>query len=372
MLGVLGSRGKRAFAIGAFCLAWTLSPAPGAGVFVARAWGQSELELGAARRLFAEALADEQAGRHSAALDKFLRVQAVRDTQAVRYRIATCLEALGQLRAALAAYTSTSIAASTDTESASIVRASREKVDALSKRVARVIVTLATHSPPDAVVKIDGEALQPNAIGTPIVVDPGLHEIVATGSGSAPFHSQVTLPEGGQSTIEVTLAAPPALAPPPAPVIPESPKLPPPEPQTLPVHPVPETPPTPPPPPPAATSSRTTVGVVFVAAGGVLLAGATAILLLRNSDIQSLEATCPGGVCPLSDESALETTRNRALVEGPVGVGVGVAGVVAAGLGIYFLATKQHAPAPAAAAITPTLTLGMNRAAAGVAWNVRW
>ena len=302
MLGVLGSRGKRAFAIGAFCLAWTLSPAPGAGASVARAWGQSELRARGRPAPLREALADEQAGRHSAALDKFLRVQAVRDTQAVRYRIATCLEALGQLRAALAAYTSTSIAASTDTESASIVRASREKVDALSKRVARVIVTLAAHSPRcrredrrrGAPAKRDRDANRGRP-GPPRNRRDRLRLRAVPLSGHAPRGGPVDDRGDARRAPGAGTAAG-------AVVIPESPKLPPPEPQTLPVHPVPETPPTPPPPPPAATSSRTTVGVVFVAAGGVLLAGATAILLLRNSDIQSLEATCPGGVCPLSDE----------------------------------------------------------------------
>jgi hypothetical protein len=342
---------------------------------VASAWGQTETDLSAARRLFAEALADEQAGRHSAALDKFLRVQAVRDTQAVRYRIATCLEALGQLRAALAAYTSTSIAASTDAESASIARASREKVDALSKRVARVIVTLPAHVPSDAVVKIDGEALQANAIGTPIVVDPGPHEVTATGSGVVPFRAQMTLAEGGQSTIEATLAsAPPAR---PA-ALPEPPKLVAPEPPPLPPH-----APTTPPPPAAPSTARTSAGVVFITAGGVLLAGASAILLVRHSDIQSLEAACPGGVCPLDQESQLEATRSRALIEGPLGVGVGTAGVIAAGLGIYFLATGDSVPAarpsdgesahrPASPTLTATVRPWLNRTGGGIAWVAGW
>lgn len=352
MLGVLGVRGKRAFAIGGSCLVWALSGvhATRGGIeLVAPVWGQTEAELNAARRLFAEALADEHAGLHSTALEKFQRVQSVRDTQAVRYRIATCLEALGQLRAALAAYTSTSIASAADAESANIARASREKVDALSKRVARVVVTLPSNAPPDTTVKIDGETVQPNTIGTPIVVDPGPHEITATGTGAAPFHVQMTLPEGAQSTVEAALTVPP----PPAPELPKPPR--------------PDKPPSPAPvsPPPESGGATSSAGVIFVTAGGLLLAAATAILLVRHSDIQSIENTCPGGLCPVDQESQLESTRNQAVIEGPVGVGVGAAGLLAAGVGIYLLATHRS---PARTAIAPWAS----RSAAGIGCDLSW
>jgi hypothetical protein len=322
---------------------------------VQSAQGQTEADLTAARQLFAEALADEQAGRHSAALEKFHRVQAVRDTQAVRYRIATCLEALGQLRAALEAYTSTSIAAAVDTESASIARASRDKVEALSKRVARLVVTLSARAPADTLVKVDGEALQANTIGTPIVVDPGVHEITASGTGMTPFRARVTLVEGGQGTVEATLAPPaPAATPAPPPVVP------PPRAAVV---------PEPPPsgregmhPPSGASphSARTTVGVAFLAGGGIFLAGATAILLVRHSDIQSLEAACPGDVCPVARASELESTRNRALVEGPIGVAAGAVGLVGAGVGIYLVATAGNGKSVA-------LTPWADRSASGIA-----
>jgi hypothetical protein len=297
---------------------------------VRSAWGQTETELTAARQLFAEALSDEQAGRHAAALEKFQRVQAVRDTQAVRYRIATCLEALGQLKAALAAYTSTSVAAAVDAESSSIARASRDKVEALSKRIARLVVTLSPHSPPDTLVKVDGEAVPPNTIGTPLVLDPGLHEVLATSSTANPFHARVTLGEGAQGAVEATLT--PLTLPPPSPPAQPPPVLPPKTPVTEPPPPTPR---------PARSAGRTTAGITLVAAGGVLVAGATAVLLVRHSDIQSLESACPDGVCPLDQESALESMRNRALIEGPVGVGLGVAGAAAAVIGVYLLATKS-------------------------------
>ena len=345
---VLGVRGKRAFAIGASCFAFGLGFSPGRVELVRTASAQTEADLAAARRLFAEGLTDEQAGRHAAALEKFTRVQAVRDTQAVRYRIATCLEALGRLRAALEAYTATSVAASTDAESASIARASREKVEALGRRVARLIVTLPSPTPADALVKVDDEPIAANAIGTPIVVNPGAHEITASASNAAPFRAQITLAEGAQSTVQAALAArqPPAPEPPPRPASVVT--LAPPPPPIVPTSQG-ESEPSPPP----SRSGRTATGVVFLTAGGVLLAGASAVLLVRHSDIQTLEAQCPNGVCPVSQESSIEATRNRALVEGPVGVGVGAAGLVAAGIGVYFLAS---APSASHAALTPWIS----------------
>jgi hypothetical protein len=328
---------------------------------VTPARAQSEAELSAARQLFADALADEQAGRHAAALDKFQRVQAVRDTQAVRYRIATCLEALGGLKAALAAYTSASIAGAGGAESAGIARASRDKVDALSKRVARVTVTLPARAPADAVVKIDAETVPANMVGTPIVVDPGAHEVTVTAAGSVPFHSRVTLAEGAQGTVEATFTPAPPVAPPSPPpaALPSQPGG---APEATPPS-APEAVPGPTPPPPG--SSRKTAGTLLVAGGGALVVAGTVILLLRHSDIQSLDAACPNGVCPRSRQSELQATHDRAVVEGPLGVGLGAAGIVAAGIGVYFLVRPAHTSQAASSVIAPWA----DRSSAGVAWS---
>src|SRR5258708_19910802 len=70
----------------------------------APAWTQGDDDLDAARKLFREAVADEDAKRYETALEKFRRVDAQKDTANVRYRIATCLEALGHRAEALANY----------------------------------------------------------------------------------------------------------------------------------------------------------------------------------------------------------------------------------------------------------------------------
>src|SRR5947209_6151194 len=57
-------------------------------------------ELKAARELFQEAYKDEQEKRYAAALEKFQRVAAVKESGSVRYRIGSVLELLGRLREA--------------------------------------------------------------------------------------------------------------------------------------------------------------------------------------------------------------------------------------------------------------------------------
>src|SRR5260370_16479361 len=58
---------------------------------------QTAEELAVARKTFAQGVADQNAKRFEAALEEFRRVAAVRDTANVRFRIASCLEALGPM-----------------------------------------------------------------------------------------------------------------------------------------------------------------------------------------------------------------------------------------------------------------------------------
>ncbi len=356
-----------AVTLGALVTACGVTEAPGSRGFywIAEAIAQDSTDVATARKLFAEALSDETAQRYAAALQKFERVRTVRDTQAVRYRIATCLEALGRLRAALEAYTAASIAAGNDTESVSIARASREKIDALSGRVGRVVVRLSAQAPDDVSVKIDGEALAQNVIGTPVVVDPGVHEVTATGSHATPFRAQATVAEGGTTTIDVTIEGPRHAPPlPPMDTLPPAPAAAPPKSAPAPQEPSPPVPET-------GHSGRMTAGVVTVTAGGVLVAGSVVLLLVRHSDIETLNGACPGGVCPVSQEAQLDSTRSRALVEGPLAIGLGAAGLIAAGIGVALLAMPSAAH-PTSTAPTSALVPWVDRDARGLSWSGRF
>ena len=94
------------------------------------------------------------------------------------------------------------------------------------------------------------------------------------------------------------------------------------------------------------------LGAVAIVAGGALLVGSGVVLLLRHAAISDLQSSCSGG-CPPAREAELTSERSRALFEGPLAVGLSAAGVIAAGVGLYFVLqpgeSSPAAPAPGAA-----------------------
>ena len=309
-----------------------LGPRTGARALFAEsvAFAQTEGELREARKLFAEAVRDEDDHREAAALEKFRRVKNVKDTQPVRYRIATCLEALGQLRDAMRAYES-ALDPSIPGQADDIARAVRTHMDALAKRLARLTVTLSPNAPSDARVQVDDEMIAPSSLGGSLIVQPGAHLITGTAKDVPPFQTSVTLPEGGQVSIRVMLEPVTIPAPHAAPIPTARPVPPPP--------PGPEIAPHPPPP----SSSRRTWGYVGIAGGGALLVLGVVSFVVRHGDIAELNRSCPNGVCPLARQDDLSSTRSQALALGPLGYTLGGLGIAAAALGIYLLATPDDA-----------------------------
>ncbi len=298
--------------------------------------------LNQARALFAEALRDENARRYDVALDKFRRVSRVKDTAPVEYRIGSCYEGLGQWAHAYEAYRAAVEVGQGEAGSGEVVKAAQGRMDALGTRVARLTLTLPAGAPADAKVRVDDTPIERAALQEPLVLEPGNHVVTATATDAAPFRGEIALPEGGQGTLSVTLTP----RPPPPPVSPPS---------SVPSTPAKRNG------APTATddgSLRRTVGWVAIAGGGVLVAGSVVTLLLRHSAISSLNESCPGGTCPPgANQSELESTRSRALAEGPIAVILGATGIAAAGVGAYLLLTApaEHSPATGRAMLVPMI-----------------
>ncbi len=291
--------------------------------------------LAAARALFGEALADETAGRLQAALDKFLRVKSVRDTPPVEYRIGTCQEGLGRPAPAYMAYRAAVALGAEDPTMGDVIQASRERVDALSKHVARLTLLAPDKAGPDLAVQVDDSAVGRDALGQPIALEPGTHVVVATTAGRGAFRSRVVLPEGGEASLPIAFADPPA--PPPSAAPADSPA--------------------------PASGSTQALGWVLAGTGAALLVASGVVFWLRHEDIASLGSACPGGICPPTATDA-ESTRDRALAEGPVAAGLGAAGLAAGAVGGYFILTAQRS-APLAVVAIPTAH-GGGLAVAGV------
>jgi hypothetical protein len=287
--------------------------------------------LAAARGLFAEALQDEEAGLFAVALRTFEQVRRVRDTASVEYRIASCHEGLGERAQAYRGYRAARSLGQQDPQGAEVSRAASERLDALAKTIARLTLVVPDPAAAGLDVRVDGVPVVP-ADAEPIALPPGRHVVAATAPGSAPFHAELALAEGAQVSLTVTL-----------------------EPQSRPSA---------EPAPSGSGHARTLAGWIVLGGGAALAAASAVLLVVRHDDIAALNRACPDGACPsTADANELEAMRSRALVEGPVGYAIGVAGVAAIGVGLYLVAAKHGS-----AAVTASLVPLVARGGAGVAF----
>lgn len=276
-------------------------------------------DLAAARTLFFDALRDEQAGRFADAVEKFQRVRAVRDTASVEYRIGTCYDALGRRAAAYGAFQAALARSQGGARNADIAEASRERLQALSLHVALLTLQVPDHATQDLEVRVDDTVIARDALREPIVLAPGSHVISTAVHGGAPTRSELVLSEGAHVAFSLPTVAEPPIAP---------------QSETQGRTPPPAAPARPP-----AQADRLP-GWIAIASGAALLTGAGALLWVRNDQIAMLDHDCPGGICPPgSDRSSLESTRSRALVEGPAALALGGVGVVGVALGIWLAAS---------------------------------
>ncbi len=290
----------------------------------APAFAQTPAELSEARKTFTSALADEEHSNFEAALEKYRRVQAVRETVAVRYRVGACLEALGRFKEAIAAYEGAiALGSGGDANNAESIKAARAKVADLTKRSPQLSLTLADTAPPNATVELDREVVPPAMLRTPMPIDPGTHVVSASAPGAAPFRTELTLAEGAHLALVIPLGAQ-------APAIPLSPTPPPVEKRSEP-H--------------ANNTAWLTLG-----AGAALLVGAGAFVLVRHGQISDLTQACPGGACPKSREAELTSLRSHAVTNGTIAAVLAGAGVIAGGVGAYFVFFRNQPSSPAVSA----------------------
>ncbi len=309
-----------------------LCAAGGVLLVAARSLAQAEPgedRLAGARSLFAEALRDEGAMRFAEALPKFQRVRDVRDTASVEYRIGTCLEGVGQPAQAYAAYREATVLGRDDAQSTDVVAAAIERLRALEKHVARLVLVLSPRAPGDTEVRIDASAVPARAMLEPIPLEPGTHVVTASAKDATPFRSEVVLPEGAQASLSIALEPRPAV---------EAGA------------------------PGSSASSVRTTGWIAVAGGGALAGAAAVLLLARHLDIASLGRACPGGQCPPGANAAeLQSTRDRALIEGPAALVSGAVGLVAASAGAWLVLSARDTPSaspPATARLVPVVSWG--------------
>lgn len=284
-------------------------------------------DLAAGRKLFAEALDDEDHQRYAAALEKYKQVLQIRETVAIRFRIGATFEALGKINEALDSYKAAVRLGAGSAADAKLVHAAQGRIDALEPKVAHLSIRLSPTVGKDAEVRVDDTPIPTDALND-VRLDPGPHVIVLAGSGGRSTRAEVTLSDGGRAELPLSLEPPPPPATTPAP---------------RPVG--------------RDRSYLRTVGVVTGAAGGILVVGGVVALVLRSNAIAELNKSCPDGNCPASRQNELRSLHDRALLQGPLGGTLLGVGALAVGAGIV-LFTLGHDDAQTATRLVPTASSG--------------
>jgi hypothetical protein len=171
-------------------------------------------QVQAARELFQAAEEDEDAKRWADALEKLRRVAAVKLTPGVRYHIALCEEALGQLVAALADYTVAENQARAE-NAPDVLKLVGEKLKSLRARVPRLTIVVPADIA-DAEVRLDGEPILKAMWGVQIPLDPGEHKIEAKAPGRVAMARTLKMDERDTTLVEVKLPEAPKTQPAPA------------------------------------------------------------------------------------------------------------------------------------------------------------
>ncbi len=274
-----------------------------------------------ARMMFHQGLELEQAGNWAGALRMFRDVSQVKMTPQVRFHIALCEENLGKLVAALGGYELA--LAEADSVGESFRVEVEEKIAAVRGRIPKLIIERGDGAEA-AQVELDGVLLGSSSIGVDVPVDPGPHVVTATAPGFEDFSTTIDLAEEATQTVTLTLAKT-EVAPVEEEPVEEEPEPPPPE-QQFPI-----------------------VPVSLIGGGGVLLVGSGAMLLMRSAALNDFRSLCPGDLCPprsqLSDEDQDEIEKSRARVAtyGALSPVLAVAGVGAAGVGVFLLVRESKA-----------------------------
>ncbi len=283
------------------------------------------LAEGDARKLFKEAQEHFDGARYEQALEIARKLHADTQSPNARLYVARSLKGLGRFDEAYEEMSLTldDAAAKADAEPKYIATrdAAAAELALLKQKIGKVIVAI-VEPPPGVVVKVNGNAIAADRIGTPLAVLPGDSVIVVEADGYTRYERTVQIGAGNTSTVAVRLTRPESdtPAPTPAPVAPE--------------------------PAPSGGLSKTW-GYVGLGVGAVGLTTFTIFALSAKSTHDQLEEDC-GGRCtdPKFQDDVDSGKRSQTIAN--IGLGVGAVGV-AAGVTILLLGGSSKEPPPAAA-----------------------
>ncbi|WP_437741898.1 PEGA domain-containing protein [Sorangium sp. So ce1504] len=320
--GASRARGARAFV----CLASAVAVALGGAAAHAQ---ESARDPVAAEALFKAARALVDKGDDAAGCPKFEASLALNPSASTQINIARCREREGKLATAWHDYHRALVLnreTAGEQRRRSLEEVANKGIAALEPRVPKLVIVV-KGAPAGMEVLRDGTALPAAALGEPLPVDPGPHEIRASAPGHQAETRSITLAEGETTTVELTLRPAAAAAASAA------------------------TPPT------KANEARgggTPTWAWISGAAGIALAGASVGFLIDDlSAISALRENCRdvagGTYCdPGYDFAADNARKNR---DFGLFVGLGATGLVAVGAAVYGIVRSGGEEAPAAVAL---------------------
>lgn len=287
-------------------------------------FAQSTQSSTIAEALFREAQTLLEAGNVHAACEKFAASQKVEPTIGTLLNLAACHEKEGLTATAWTEYAEVASlaqrAGDKDRE-----KYARARNASLEKNLGRVSIEVA-RPVADQEVLLDGQKLAREVWGSGIPLDPGEHTVEARAPKKTSWMKKITLAAGaGVERIEVpaledaekAAAAPPVAAKPPAPEERAEEK------------------------PPASSGSSPLLGYSLVGVGVIGLGLATYFGLSARGHADERDKICPPGT-PCDRQSAFDEHDDAKSAQTMMFVSGGV-GVVAAGVGAYFLLTAPSA-----------------------------
>jgi hypothetical protein len=285
----------------------------------------AETKFNAGLRLF-------KAGKMADALPVFREVADGNRSPNARLYVGHCLQQLGKYVEAHKAFTAVVKQTSQrgDTKYEPTREAALAQLGLLEPRVAKVVVSL-VEVPAGLAVTLDGAALEEKDLGSPVVVEPGVHKVEGTATEMAPVSRDITVEAGESKTTILTfkkLEAPPPAALEPVAAKPEAPA-----PKPFPMR---------------------TAGFV---AGGVGVAGVavfTVAGLMAKSTFHRMSDVCgaagcsdPGQISEIDKGRSQQTMAN-------IGLAVGVVGLAAGATLVILGSRSQGSDPPATVAVSGT------------------
>lgn len=275
-----------------------------------------------ARDLFREGAALAQQGKWDQALNRYARSLKLKRASLTLYSLGVAQKQLGQLIEARESFTAF-LAEPSSTATQPFEEPAKAALEEINTRVGRLTIEITPARVAGLVVRLDGVTLPTSDLSEARPVNPGNHEITASGVGYARARVGVAVPDGGAITAAITLR--PGDDAPPAPTAPSGP-------------------------PP----SERTFPMVLIGTGVSIFTTGAAIATLGL-----LEANNAGA----SDSAGAKNARSKEIIGGAVGG----AGFIALGVGVILYLTQG----PAADAPDPQTSVSVRPWAQGSAAGVQ-